>query len=537
MSESYLSADRSAHYPEPVESGIGPADYAAELHARYCRNASDEDRRELGQYFTPVKVARLMAELASGTTSEELRILEPGSGAAVLTAALCEALPSTVKSIHIDAFELHPELAALCEETLRFTAAWLDERGTACSFTVHRKDFVLENAPCLRAELFGARKGYDIAISNPPYFKLQKQDPRARAAAEIVHGQPNIYAVFMAIMAGLLKEKGTMVTITPRSFAAGDYFRRFRQALFSTVIPEAVHLFGSRRDAFRTDEVLQENVILSARRSSPRKQSVVKVSTSRGVDDLETRSRARGSRFARVIDLHSRNVALHIPRSAVDDDVLTLVGSWPETLHSLGLEVSTGPVVAFRATEFLRGEPGADTVPLLWLQHVRSMNIEWPASTSKRQHIVSSSDSEALLLPNRTCVVMRRFSSKEEHRRLVAAALIGGTLPGEVIGLENHLNYIYRPRGAMSADEARGVASLLNSAVVDRYFRISNGNTQVSAAELRLMPLPSREQIESIGRAMDGRAISMLDSIVDATLRVPAALSRELERRADAEGR
>jgi adenine-specific DNA-methyltransferase len=165
------------------------------------------------------------------------------------------------------------------------------------------------------------------------------------------------------------------------------------------------------------------------------------------------------------------------------------------------------------------------------------MNIEWPAATSKRQHIVSSADSEALLIPNRTCVVMRRFSSKEEHRRLVAAPLIGGALPGEMIGLENHLNYIYRPRGAMSADAARGVASLLNSAVVDRYFRISNGNTQVSASELRLMPLPSREQIESIGRAMDGKAISMLDSIVDAALHVPADLSRELERRADAEGR
>lgn len=536
MSESYLSADRSAQYPEPVESAIGPSDYAAELHARYSRNASDEDRRELGQYFTPVKVARLMAELASDTTSEELRILEPGSGAAVLTAAVCEALPCTVKSIHIDAFELHPELAALCEETLRFTALWLEERGTACSFTVHRKDFVLENASCLRAELFGARKGYDIAISNPPYFKLQKQDPRARAAAEIVHGQPNIYALFMAIMAGLLKDNGTMVTITPRSFAAGDYFRRFRQALFSIVTPEAVHLFGSRREAFRTDEVLQENVILSAQRCSPRKQSLVKISTSRGVDDLETRSR-REVPLARVVDLHSRSVTLHIPRSTVDDDVLTLVGSWPGTLHSLGLEVSTGPVVAFRSTEFLRGERGPDTVPLLWLQNVTSMNIEWPASTSKRQYIVSSSDSEALLLPNRTCVVMRRFSTKEEHRRLVAAALIGGVLPGEMIGLENHLNYIYRPRGAMSADEARGVASLLNSAIVDRYFRISNGNTQVSAAELRIMPLPSREQIESIGRSMDGKRMAMLDSIVDATLHVPADLSRELGRRSDAEGR
>jgi adenine-specific DNA-methyltransferase len=535
MSESHLIADAPVRYEEAAEIARTPAAYAAGLHARYSRSASEGDRRELGQYFTPVAVARMMAELGAVTEAEELRILEPGSGAAVLTAALCESLPLTVKRIHIDTYELHPSLADLCEETLRFTSSWLEERGTRCTFIVHRKDFVLENASCLRAELFGAREGYDIAISNPPYFKLQKQDPRARAAAEIVHGQPNIYAIFMAIMAGMLKEKGTMVTITPRSFAAGDYFRRFRQALFSIVIPEAVHLFGSRRDAFRTDEILQENVILSARRISAEQKHHVTVSTSLGVGDLEARSR-RQVPLARVVDLKSRSVTLHIPTSSIDDDVLTLVGSWPETLHSLGLEVSTGPVVAFRATEFLRSELGTDTVPMLWLQHVKQMNVEWPASTSKRQHIISSSASEALLLPNRTYVVMRRFSAKEEHRRLVAAPLIRGELPGEMIGLENHLNYIYRPQRVMSAAEARGLAILLNSALVDRYFRISNGNTQVSAAELRQMPLPSREQLEAIGQSLDGQSISELDRIVTTALHVPERLSRELERGPDAEG-
>jgi adenine-specific DNA-methyltransferase len=534
MSETHLTAGLPARYEEWVEAEVSPADYAAELQARYCRTASEDDRRELGQYFTPVAVARLMAELGGDTKAEELRILEPGSGAAVLTAALCEALPSSVKRIHIDTFEIHPGLADLCEQTLTFTAAWLQERGMQCSFTVHRKDFVLDKASCLRAELFGVREGYDIAISNPPYFKLRKQDPRARAAAEIVHGQPNIYALFMAIMAGLLKEKGTMVTITPRSFAAGDYFRRFRQALFSTVIPQAVHLFGSRRDAFRTDEVLQENVILCARRIAPTKGSAVTVSTSEGVAGIESRSQ-REVPLARVVDVGSRDVTLYIPRSTIDDDVLTLVGSWKETLHSLGLEVSTGPVVAFRATDVLRGEQGADTVPLLWLQHVTKMNIEWPAPTSKRQHIVASEASRALLLPNRTYVVLRRFSAKEEARRLVAAPLLQGVLPGEVVGLENHLNYIYRPRRTMSTDEAQGIATLLNSALADRYFRISNGNTQVSAAELRQLPMPSREVIETIGRAMNGHDITGLDRIVDAALCVPADLSRELERRPDAE--
>ena len=41
----------------------------------------------------------------------------------------------------------------------------------------------------------------------------------------------------MAIMVRVLAPNGTMATITPRSFTAGDYFRRFRELLFSSVVP------------------------------------------------------------------------------------------------------------------------------------------------------------------------------------------------------------------------------------------------------------------------------------------------------------
>ena len=62
------------------------------------------------------------------------------------------------------------------------------------TFAVHREDFVLAKGARLSRRWFEeSRVPYDIAIANPPYFKLQKQDPRALAAAEIVHGQPNIY--------------------------------------------------------------------------------------------------------------------------------------------------------------------------------------------------------------------------------------------------------------------------------------------------------------------------------------------------------
>lgn len=214
------------------EGEVAPSGYAFQLFSEYVANASMEERRELGQFFTPREVAMFMAELAM-PTRDHVRLLEPGAGTAILTAAVCERLADTAKSVHIDIHEIHPRLADLSEEVLSHTADWLKMRGVRCTFQIHRGDFVLENAAYLTPSFFNEpREGYDIAIANPPYFKLLKDDPRARAASHIVHGQPNIYAIFMAIMASLLREDGIMVTITPRSFTTGEYFRRFREVLF-----------------------------------------------------------------------------------------------------------------------------------------------------------------------------------------------------------------------------------------------------------------------------------------------------------------
>jgi adenine-specific DNA-methyltransferase len=85
---------------------------------------------------------------------------------------------------------------------------------------------------------------------------------------------------------------------------------------------------------------------------------------------------------------------------------------------------------------------------------------------------------------------------------LVAAPYF--SLPGtpRYIGVENKLNYIYRPKGHLSRTEVMGIAALLNSNLFDTYFRTFNGNVNVSATELRAMPLPPLETIKEIGKKL-----------------------------------
>ena len=528
-----LVVEGPAHWNVAIRprDGEEPSDYAARLAASHIDDTAEPHRRQLGQFFTPVSVARFMAALVHPARSVR-RLLDPGAGTGILACALCEALPANAGGpVHVDAYEVDDVLAPLCTASLSYAREFVAKRGVTLSFTVHRSDFVTGNARLLSPGLFDAEPSgfYDVAIANPPYFKLQKDDPRARATASVVHGQPNIYALFLALMARLLVDQGAMVTITPRSFTTGDYFRRFREDLFRQVIPEAVHLFHSRKDAFRRDAVLQENVILKCRKRRPSPSAAVVISTSHGASDLDRPTRRRVG-LASVVDLNSSALTVHIPADDADDEVAGFVRSWPLNLHRLGLEVSTGPVVAFRANRFLRSEArrGEIHVPLLWLQHIRPMIVSWPLRTcTKPQHIHNCPESRRLLVPNATYVLLRRFTAKEERRRLTATPLGRAELPGSWIGLENHLNYVHRPGGSgLDDDEAIGLAALLGTALLDRYVRISSGTTQVNAAELRRLPLPEQTHLVELGRQVrtNGWKSNELDAAVMEFLGVPPTI-------------
>ena len=75
-------------------------------------------------------------------------------------------------------------------------------------------------------------------------------------------------------------------------------------------------------------------------------------------------------------------------------------------------------------------------------------------------------------------------------------------MPGAVVGLENHLNVIHRPRTGLSAEEATGIAAFLGSGPCDAWFRIASGSTQVNATEIRSLPFPPLAKLRAVGRLL-----------------------------------
>ncbi|MHB1424374.1 MAG: Eco57I restriction-modification methylase domain-containing protein [Gemmataceae bacterium] len=378
-----------------------------------------------------------------------------------------------------------------CREALRAA-------GHELEFIIHTEDFVLANA---QPSLFGTASValFDLAIMNPPYFKVRKDSESARAMAHVVHGQPNIYAFFMTLAANLLVDGGEMVAITPRSYFNGPYFKRFRKWFFDRMTARHIHVFESRTEAFQEDEVLQENVILLAEKGGKPKDVVLTTNSGRNFQNVGRHSLP----YTRVIEDSSGDHLVRVATNALEQQIVEAMDSLPHRFRDLPFKISTGPVVAFRAREFLRRERSNDTAPLLWMHNVRPFVTRFPSKNGKPMHILVRGESDRLLLPAKRYVLLKRFTAKEERKRLVAGIVEAKDLYSPLVGLENHLNYIYSSSGELSKEEALGLAALFNAVLVDRYFRAISGNTQVNAAEIRAMPVPCVETIRKIGMAVE----------------------------------
>ena len=474
------------------------------------RLGRDEQKR-FGQFMTLPKIARFMARRLVAGTCGDVRILEPAAGTGVLAAAAVEALldkpleerPAVIELLM---YEIDARLLAALEQTCARLAGRCEEAGVALKTRVELADFLASDLALNGQPIDGL-----LVIGNPPFFKLNKRDARAQLHPYAVHGQPNIYGLFMAACARLVPAGGRLCFITPRSWMNGSYFSAVRQTLLRHLMLDGIHAFESRQEGFEADAVLQETVITWATgRSAHCADPNIVLTRSTGALDLE-QSELLDVRPERVVGGDAQAM-LSLPRRHHDP-----FEGWTATLSTYGLQVSTGPVVAFRAARFLREAPGPQTVPLLWLQHVGQQRIQWPLR-KKREHIQAVAENAWMLLPNRPLVVMRRFSPKEDARR-ITCAFYDGSLPGARIGLENHLNYIHRPGGPMSRDEARGLAAFLASRMVDDHFRALAGSTQVNAAELRRLPLPPLDVLVGIGAALPAHAtLAEIDQAVDAAL-------------------
>jgi adenine-specific DNA-methyltransferase len=467
-----------------------------------CRRLDPKRRAEMGQFLTPPKVARLMASMFDCRQSS-LRLLDAGAGVGSLSAAWVEAAcarQSPPREIEVTAYEVDPLLAEHLEETLEACTAYCHRHDVRFKGAVRRQDFIEDGVAFLRGGIFDPPlEQYDCAILNPPYRKINT-DSKTRRLLEAVNAETtNLYAAFISLVTGLLQPGGELVAITPRSFCNGPYFKSFRTAFLSSMALRRVHSFDRRDRAFHEDEVLQENVIFHAVKGG--QESRVVVSSSAGPDDECLMSRE--VELPLLVKPNDPDRFLHIPSDALSDAITLRMQQFTAALRKLGLQVSTGRVVDFRAKAHLRPQPGDGTVPLIYPTHFTDGFVSWPRNGGKKPNALAlTPETRDLVVPPGFYVLVKRFTSKEEPRRVVAAIYDPRRMPPSSVGFENHLNYFHAAGRPLEERLAKGLAAFLNSTLVDSYFREWSGHTQVNATDLRSFGYPSRDQLEALGAAI-----------------------------------
>jgi len=477
-------------------------------------------RSELGQFMTNWKIAKFMSSLMNCNildTTLPTRILDPGAGIGSLSAALVERISSENKSnirIEVDTYEIDP----IMRKGLKNTSALL-ESSYSCKHIINEKDFIETAVAILAPSLEDCHdeiEGYDFVILNPPYKKILGTSAYRQLLRLAGIETTNLYTAFWQLSIRLAKPGAQICSIVPRSFCNGTYFKLFRQYLMSSTDINQIHVFDSRKDAFSDNDVLQENVIIcSTKRESPNASSDKKVIVSSSANDTFSDIKLLTLKLFQVWG-EAPDRFLYIPTSTESLKVVEIVNSLPSSLVELGLKVSTGPVVQFRLKSSLSFDGG---VPMLYCSSMTKGKASQKLESRKSpQYIELNKQSEKCLVPNSCYLIVRRFSSKEEKRRIVCAIYEPNSqdLNSESLGIDNKLNYFYSINGALTAELAYGLYVFLSSTLVDKYYRLVSGHTQINSGDLRSLRYPSHLALIGVGRKYMRDFSSLQQKIDDA---------------------
>jgi adenine-specific DNA-methyltransferase len=477
------------------------------------------ERADIGQFLTPVAIARFMASLFVPNRLDHVRILDAGAGAGVLFSAYAERLVSEGRrplSVGVVAYENDGRILPELTETMAHCETLCGKAGIAFHGEIRAEDFIAAAIARVEEGLFvGPGERFTHAILNPPYKKINGQSAMRKRLNAAGMEVSNLYAAFVWLAARILTPSGELSAITPRSFCNGPYFRRFRFTFLEMMSLRRIQVFESRKKAFGDDDVLQENVIYHAVREEKNPERVI-LSSSEGLDF--ERATVRSIPYDQVIRPKDRDAFIHLVLNQADDRVVERIRCFTATLHDLGLDVSTGRVVDFRAREHLRPQPEEGTAPLVQSCHFRDGFVKWPALSGKKANAITiSTETEDLLVAAGYYVLTKRFSSKEERRRVVAAIYDPRRIASPLVGFKNHLNYFHAGGKGLPEQMAKGLALYLNSSLFDRHFRLFSGHTQVNATDLRKMTYPNRAQLMRLGLHVQDRMPEqeMIDTILE----------------------
>ena len=506
------------------ESGKTMLNLAVRNTGKLVRERSKSDNIRLGRFFTKKETARLMAamlELDENKTA--YTILDPGAGTGILSAAvieeICKRCPKC-RQIFLTAYEVSSDFIAMLEDNLeRIRKKCRHDYDVRLYVTVYNENYVTESQNHYTVTLGGAVEDkFDIIICNPPTELVSKDSTEAKRCGGVTQLKINTAYLFAKMASRHLEEGGKLVIMLPTAVASSSSLTEYRKEMAKTLSLEKVHLFiGKTKNEKRAVPLKKSLILAYAKRQAP---VTITVTTSYDWGKPESCEMLPPLDYGFVVS--ESDGSLTLPKNVSDTRIVQYISSFPETLTSLGLKVSTGLVIDSRLDGMLFTDNIPGTLPLLRPQAIRRGIVRFPLPI-KHQYIAPT---KTLMQKNKNMVLIKRVPAKSDDRFVNSAIYLASTLPQyKYISTHNKLNFIDTKDSTqeMCPRLTFGIYALLNSTIYDRYLSILSKSKQINAKELRSLPLPPRNVIENIGVRLMGLRrydVETCDSIVNPTLHI-----------------
>lgn len=506
---------------------------------KLIREKSRTENVRIGRSFTKKPTAALMAsflEIPQGT--ERVRILDPGAGTGILSAAAVEAAcRAGAKEIQLVCYETEGEFLPMLRNNLeRIRKKCRHDYGCKLIATVKEENYVTAQRDYFTPSMLSlGMPEFDYVIANPPSLRCDKKSPEALSCAGLCVDETDLAYLF-AVMGMLnLAPGGRMVVLLPVLYASAHYLDRVRHYLLENGNLLRIHLFRragegaanlkknmilvfSKKEAVQapeeetpateTDEETTTQTVpeavaetatedageAPAEEAAPVYEGEIALSCS--VDDGETTEELPAQPAGRII---RPDGSLLLLRSQYDFDMIRCMARMPQTLSGLGLRMRTGLTLESRYPDQLRDAPEQGAVPLITPACMDDGFIRFPVPGRAHQYLIPRIPS--LVQRNKNMLLLKRVPAKYDRRRLVCAVYLASQQAHyRGISTSNKLNYIdYPDKREMDSQLLHGLYAVLSCDLYSDYCRMLSHTAQINATDLADLPLPDEQTLRSIG--------------------------------------
>jgi len=464
------------------------------------RGRQGKRQKREGFFVTPYRIARTMVERALDCADGEIGgILDPGTGTGVFLSAALHALVERGYSPHealvrLYGVERNPVLAKMAEWLLSLEAGMDPEEvlsgGGARIWT---EDFLMPGPN----GVVDAHGPYTVIVMNPPYERVAKvdgadpEDKRVSAAyADRIRssgaypltaaGPLEAYRLFIERALRLLSSDGVMSFVVPSTILADRAATLLRRELLTTTQVESIDLYPERARLFRG--ATQEVVIITLSKKTPK------------IEDKRTRIKLlkEGREVSQIPHEEVRGLTPGWVVPLLTEPQMRLfkeLSAFPRLGDVPGVKVLRGELDQSLDAELI----GAGEARFLRGKHIHRFRAAEGERCDLARLIEKRRGSfkvEHVALPR---LAGRQVSNQGSGERLVFAYVE----PPAVLG--NSLNYVLLDEDKAPAGTTLWtLLGVLNSRVLDWYFRAINSNNHVGIYELKELPVPVTADVEAL---------------------------------------